>query len=218
MFAFIVAVNILLVPYEPVLDEMDGHVSFLTGQLNLDDEGNFTTWASSMLLVIAALGSYMLCKERSASHPYVSKLLLVMALGFVVLSIDDVAQLHDYVEQVVSGTDPDSDTDTPADEFERNLGPIFALTLTVLLGGFLAPLMRSARTGNVRYLVGCVACVAMVALSEVTYLASGCEQDWCYQLEVLFEESFEFGAIFMFLAFLMYEIFDPETSEARHPG
>lgn len=214
VFAIIVAANLMLIPLASGLEDIKGHWSFVIGQINLDDEENFTTWASSMLLVIAAVGSFALSSKRSSSHPFVAKLLLFMGLGFVVLSMDDVAQIHGYIEDVVAGVDPDADDDapdTPADELESKLGPVFSGSLAVLFGLiFLMPLARSARTPNIRYLVGCVVCVAMVALSEIIYKASGCDNDWCYQIEVFFEESFEFGAIILFLAFVMREIFFSE--------
>lgn len=239
LLAVIIISNALFVPYGEMWDDMGGHPEFLNDQFDMDDEGNFVTWVSSFLLMLCSFGCVFLASKRSASYPLAAKLLLVMALGFVFLSMDDVSEVHNYMEDIISGDldeddDDDDDCDCYIDETtgllmpsddddeeeieteeslkEDLLGPVFVAFIAALFAlVFMLPLARSARPENRKYLYACLFFLVITALTEVVYHLSGCEEDWCYLLAlVFFEESFEFIAIYLFLAFLLFEYFSPE--------
>jgi hypothetical protein len=74
-------------------------VPWLIRQLfDLDEENNLPTWFSSFLLLNNALVLYLLAQTRSVDHRLHWNLL---AAGFLVLSIDEVAGVHESVHTAI---------------------------------------------------------------------------------------------------------------------
>lgn len=71
-------------------------------ELNMDLEGNFTTWWSSLLLAGVAIAALFLCVTRWSDHR-ARWSWGVMAAGFLFLSMDETAQVHEQVGQRLFG-------------------------------------------------------------------------------------------------------------------
>lgn len=243
IFAFAFLANAAFVPIAENLDDYDVVTSMFIEQLNFDEEGNFVSWFGSALLLVAALGCFVLSVKQAETNKWIKRLFFVMGVGFVVLSADDAAEFHNQVENVLTGTafideemdaedlslavlalndvaqihslannalseDELDDEAKAAEALDDAVGPLFAALLAVTFGViFLLPLSRVSKADNTKFLFGTLACVILVVMSEQIYQKSGCEEDWCFQLSSLFEESFEIVAILLFIAFLMREIY-----------
>jgi len=215
-------INIAFVYYADSLDEYDDYTTIFIQQFNLDDEANIATWISSMLLLLASIGCLVLSAIRSTLHPRVSKLLIVMGLGFAFLSMDDFTDLHGYAEGIVSGEslfDEEADLEDIGEELLAfdNLENVHSYAEDLIdevavdevaeeIDDALGPLF-TAFLAAVFVLIFCVIFVAFAAITEFVYHRTSCEEDWCFQLSTLFEENFEVVAILFFLAYLRHEIF-----------
>ncbi len=73
------------------------HVSFF----DLDEEESFGTWFSAVILLYA--GRILLRHPRADGDPW-HRWWLLLAIGFHILSIDEVAAMHEYVNTVVENT------------------------------------------------------------------------------------------------------------------
>ena len=83
---------------------MGGPLWYLIHQFDLNVESNFATWCSSMLLLLNALSAYGLARGRWATNRRTGLVSVILAAGFLLLSVDDFIGMHEFVEQVVART------------------------------------------------------------------------------------------------------------------
>ena len=203
ILGFLILSNALLVPIAGELESIDGPLGHIINQIDLNAEGNFATWYSSMMLFLNSLCAYMLSRAHWSTNATVALLTAVTALGLVVLSIDDFISFHEYVEKVAAGLL--SSDNAPA--LKRNLGPVFAISLAIIFTVlFAVPYMRTVQRENIPFLIGVIVFACLSASVEIVYRLSGCAEPWCLRLEVVFDEGSELSAILLFLTFQSREL------------
>ena len=163
------------------------------------------TWCSSMLLLLNAFSAYLLARGRWATNRRVALTTALMAVGFLLLSIDDFIGLHEFLEEVMAQALSHHDArDTST---VMALGPLFGIALASLLTVLVAgAYWRAVQRENLPLLIACVGCVVTVGLAEFVYYQAGCLEHWCFRLEVLVEEGSELAAILLFLTFQSREL------------
>lgn len=201
LFLVLLFVNALLVVLDTNSSILAGPLRYVTHQLNLDAEGNFATWYSSMLLLLNAFYAYHLACSRRASDRPASFAYMLLALGFVFLSLDDFISLHEFLERVAATMLPSRDT--LALPGEAIPGSVYGLGLASILTIVGAGVYWSGavKRENLLILTGCVLYVFLVGLAERAYVQSGCFTHTCFRFEVLIEEGSELLAMLLFLLF-----------------
>ena len=161
---------------------------------DLDEEESFGTWFSAVILLYA--GRLLLRQARSADQegePYY-RMWLVLAIGFHLMSIDEVVGVHEYVNTVI----------------ENTRWTTFGAVIVALLGLAYLPFL-SALPSKIRFLF---------IVSGVVYVggALGVERatDWydvndlldtlAYNLWTAVEETMEMTGVIVFIyALLQFE-------------
>jgi hypothetical protein len=155
---------------------------------------------------------------------------VILALGFLVLSVDDFIGIHESVEKVVALVSLAESTTRqrefvaaangakrtsgqPAEQVDAMaiasmlLGPLFGLglasVLTLLMVSSYLPVSQHE---NLPFLSASITCVFLVGLSEVVYNQAGGSAYWHFRLEVLAEEGSELLALLLFLIFQSREL------------
>ena len=97
LFFGVVHTSALLVEYAAGEDDYFQHLRLaqVRRQLNLEGEGNLTTWFSSATLVVCAYLLYTIAWHRRRERDPFSTHWILLALVFVFLSIDETAMLHE---------------------------------------------------------------------------------------------------------------------------
>lgn len=206
MIGFLILSNLLLIPFANDLDSIHGYFGYVISQIDLNSEGNFAAWCSSMLLLLNSLCAYVLARDGWSTNRRVAQLMAVISVGFLLLSIDDFISFHERVESVsVFMFSKNYGVDKQL--LERYVGPLFAISLAIIFGSlFVLPYLRTVKRERIPILIGCIGCIFLVALSEFIYRLSGCAEPWCLRLEVVFEEGSELSALLLFLTFLSREL------------
>jgi hypothetical protein len=70
------------------------HPKSLWEKFNLDAEGNFVTWFKSMLLFLSAIATALIAQNKRTSHTFVWHW-QVLAWAFTLMSIDEIARVHE---------------------------------------------------------------------------------------------------------------------------
>ncbi len=205
IISFLFVANALLVPLGSAPESLASPLRYVIHQVDLNEEGNFATWCSSMLLLLNAFSAYLLARGRWATNRRVALTTALMAVGFLLLSIDDFIGLHEFLEEVMAQALSHHDArDTST---VMALGPLFGIALASLLTVLVAgAYWRAVQRENLPLLIACVGCVLTVGLAEFVYYQAGCLEHWCFRLEVLVEEGSELAAILLFLTFQSQEL------------
>ena len=206
MSLFLFLANLLLIPFSEELEATEGHFQYVLEQVDLNSEGTFATWFSSMLLLLNSLSAYLLARARWATNQRAALSTAIMAAGFLFLSIDDFIGFHESLESVTANLFIHNDSVNNA-ALKRNMGPLFGLSLAIILAIMVVgPYLRAVQPKNIPLLIGSIGCVFAVGVSELVYNVSGCTELWCFRIEVLFEEVSELGALLLFLTFQSREL------------
>jgi hypothetical protein len=80
------------------------HPHSLAARFNLDTEGNFVTWFKSALLFMAALASMLIARDKRKSQGTFVWHWQVLAVAFTLMSIDEVARIHEGLTAPVRQT------------------------------------------------------------------------------------------------------------------
>lgn len=167
---------------------------------NLDSETSFPTWLTSMLLLMSAALCWLQSRLDTSNT---KKRWRLLSVGFVILSVDEVAALHEI-------------TAVPLRRLLDAGGPLYyawvipALAVVVVAAAYfypiLPPLPRSTRirillAGGL-YVTGAVG-MEMIAgvLTEM-----GQRDSWTYYATATVEEIMEIGGVFLFVDTLVLRI------------
>lgn len=210
MIVFLFLANVLLIPFASELKLIDSPFRYVIKLVDLNTEGNFATWCSSMLLLLNSLNAYMITRCHWLTKRRLALRTAIMAAGFLILSIDDFVGAHEYLEKIAASLISNLNGNSGSlDSFmlKKYLGPLFSMCLVfifiVLIAG---PYLRAVSRKNISLLIACIACVFTVGLAEIVYRISGCVELWCFRIEVVFEEISELSALLLFLTFQSREL------------
>ncbi len=200
----LISVNLLFVLFPEEVTRtktLEEPVRTLVRQLDLGREENVATWCTSTFLLLNALLAYSLRRQFRDSDPTTSRYLGVLSLGFCLLSIDDLAQLHEEVEDVLEdGLEATSLSD---DYLGLGFGSVLACLLLLLT---YRGLRRYLGRVDKIFLAGSILCVALAVVAEGLETFFGCRRaSVCARLEVVAEEGGELFAILLFLT-LQYRV------------
>lgn len=209
MVGLVIVLNVLLIPFGDDLELLE---RYFVRQIDLNSEATFVTWLSSTLLLLNSLCAYLLARSYWATERRMGVIMAIVAVGFLVLSIDDLIGLHEYIEVNIAGVLSqfgERERSTVAGE----LGPVFGFVLLLLLAVFFArPYARRMKARNRPWLIATLICVFMVAFAELAWLRSGCGATWCFRGEVVLEEGSELLAGLFFLVFQSRELADESAA------
>ncbi|MFH1460543.1 MAG: hypothetical protein ABIG64_09285 [Candidatus Omnitrophota bacterium] len=165
----------------------------ITRLINVDTEGNFPTWFSSMMLAIAAFYAYN-CFRASKNND--GKIWKLLSISLVTMSCDEVAQIHEHLGNTINKYLIGLKNLNAAWLVIFGpfiLGIIFIFVLKIknqLVESFQA--IKFLRIGLFVYLGG-----AFLLESTVVFLTQG-EAQWLWNIEYIAEETLEmFGIIFI---------------------
>jgi hypothetical protein len=175
----------------------------LRGLFDLSKENNIPTYFSALQLIIATVLLGVIARHQMLIRSTWRWHFLVLAVGFAVLSVDEVASIH---EKILGGLGRLLLGDT---FYFTWLGPGFVIVALVGLFylRFLLALPRRfqvlcAASGAI-FLGGAVA--AEWVGSEIARRRPGDDASWAYQLQVIIEEGLEMAGIALFIyALLVY--------------
>ena len=167
---------------------------------NLDSETSFPTWLTSMLLLMSAVLCWL---ESRLDTTNMRKRWRLLAVGFVVLSIDEVAALHEM-------------TAGPLRRLLDVGGPFFyawvipALAIVVVAAAYfypiLPPLPRSTRFRIL--LAGGLYVMGAVGMEMVSGVLTddGQRDSWTFYATATVEEIMEIGGVFLFVDTLILRL------------
>ncbi len=95
--------NVLFIAIADRLDFLERPWTFIVYQIDLNIEGNFATWCSSMLLFYNFILAYMLAFTFRSMNRQKTIVNGLIAAGFLLLSIDDISQIHERFEEFIIG-------------------------------------------------------------------------------------------------------------------
>ena len=72
--------------------------------LDLDEEESFGTWFSSILLLLSGILSLAVAKAGPAREAHARRWWQVLGVGFLVLSVDEVAGMHEFLNTLMGDT------------------------------------------------------------------------------------------------------------------
>ncbi len=207
----VILLNFALIPFGENVELLE---RYFVRQIDLNSEATFVTWLSSALLLLNSLCAYVLARRYWATNREMALIMAAMAAGFLLLSVDDLIGLHEYVEANVAGALTASG-ERDFSTVQGELGPIFGFVLLLLMSVFFArPYYRTMKGRNLPWLLATLCCVFMVAFAELAWLRSGCGATWCFRGEVVLEEGSELLAGLFFLIFQSREIARSETRKS----
>ena len=162
-------------------------------------EANIPTWFSSALWAIASVVAYQCAQLAEPKRE--KRLWIVISLGLLAFSIDEVAQIHENIFRIIDLFFPKTIQHEIVSNFKRSTWPIiaspFLAAVLIWLGVTLKRLLKgSYRAGSLLGL-GLLMVVFGGWGLEITinFLNHGALQ-WVWDIETVFEESLEmFGAI-----------------------
>ena len=215
VIVFLFLANALLIPFASELKSIKSPLRYVIRQIDLNLEGNFATWFSSMLLLLNSLSAYMLSRARWSTKRRVALTTAIMAAGLLLLSVDEFIGIHEFLERVMvyefsNNHSMDSST-------VKMIGPLFSISLTIILVVLVAgPYLHAVQRKNILFLIASIACVFTLGLAEFVYRLSGCTEPWCFRIEVLFDEVGELAALLLFLTFQSRELAGLDDQAADH--
>ncbi len=139
--SFIVAILLILVNLVFALFPKEVHrsqkleepIRTVVRQLDLgreEREENVDTWCMIALLLLNALFAYTLRRQFQQTDAVVARYLGILSIGFCLLSVDDLAQFHEEVEDILE--DGLGAFDVPTDHLGLGFGSVLALSLALL--------------------------------------------------------------------------------------
>lgn len=167
----------------------------LVRQLDLRREENVATWCTTSLLLLNALFAYTLRRQLQHTDPIVARYLGLLSIGFFLLSVDDLAQFHEDVEDVLE--DGLEAYDLSTDHLGLGFGSLLALLLAILAYRGLA---RYLRRTEMALLAVSILCILMSVIAELAgTVADLSGRTAVYRLKVIAEEGGEVLALVFFL-------------------
>lgn len=200
---FLLLANVVFVLFPEAMHDTDAWsepLRSIVEELDLDREANVATWYTSSLLLLNALAAWAFSLRERGVDPKAATASAILALGFLVLSADDVARGHERLEDLLGEW---LEGFQPGVDWEDALGAVFALALALpLIGlvvrGYAGRLARRQWVALAWTLSGLAAAV----LAETVYRLSGSPYpSTLFRIEVVFEEGGEIVALLAFLEF-----------------
>jgi hypothetical protein len=196
----LLAANAFFILFYDELIAIPRSAGFIVKQLDLSNEGNFATWFSSILLLLNSLYAYDQARHNWSFNRSVARTCIILSIGFLFLSIDDIIMFHERLERFATKLLMDFGISGGLD---MNIGYLFGGILGIILiilvtGSY----FRSIKRENYLFLLCSIAFVIIAGLSEFVYDHwSWFDPKYIFRIEVFFEEGSEFGAILSFLIF-----------------
>lgn len=171
-------------------------------------EGNLVTWFSSLLWALAALAAYQ-CFQASA-EPLERRLWRWMSAGMLVLSIDEVAMIHESFGHALSKhfLSPVVKETFRATVWPVVLGPLVLFTVIVFSVAIWYCVRESVPAGRRIFLGVLMMLLGGWFLETTTNFLNHGPLEWLWQVEIIAEESLEmFGVIVLFSGLLIHQKF-----------
>lgn len=176
-------------------------LDYLNGIIDLREERTIGTWFESLLFALTG-ASFFLVSRHPALPKFGKMLLVLMALGFIFLSADEMLSLHEFagfqLEQA-SGIVQDTRLQERGYSWVLLYGPL-AISVFGLVSGYYCRMtsVSEKRAASIFFLLAWVA-VELVVLLEV---ADGWSILWRKDWTILscFEEAFELCFLMLFYA------------------
>ena len=172
----LLSIHLILYVYNYQVEE----VPWLLLQLfDLDEENNIPTWFSSFLLLNNAFILYLIASQENTTH---KKHWLLLAIGFLILAVDEVAGMHESFNSAI-------------DSNWAIYGGILVLLVAL---SFLPFLMALPRKLMILFIISGVLFVSGAIVTEL--LSEDMDSDsLAYMLAVALEEGLEMFGALMFL-------------------
>ena len=164
---------------------------------DLDEENNLPTWYSGFLLLVASVFLWLCARSKRADgDPWFGQW-YALATGFLLLSIDEVAGLHETINSIIEIS-----------------WAIPAGVLAVMIGLGFAPFLISLprRTARLFLLSGAVYLTGAVGI-EITGIELG--DTLSYAMATLAEEGLEMFGVLLFLHALLAYMRGAETGSVQ---
>jgi hypothetical protein len=168
---------------------------------DLDQENNLPTWFAAFLLSSSSALLWMCAHTKSAEGDRWSRHWYVLAVGFLLMSLDEVAGIHETVNSMIEVT-----WAVP--------GGIAALLVCLAFIPFLLDLPR--RTALRFVLASAVYLLGVVAVEIVgnSMVLNGFEDTLKYEMYVIVEEGLEMIGVILFIHTLLHYMSQPVSDEA----
>jgi hypothetical protein len=153
---------------------------------DVDAENNLPTWFSGLLLGVTAFWVWLLADAKRAEHDRWALHWRVLAIGFFVMSLDEVAGLHESINTV-------------SDVTWAIPGGILVMVIGLSYFPFLWSLPKATR--NAFTLAGCLYVAGAVGVEMIG--APMVEDAMPYNLVTVAEEGLEMGGVIIFLSALL---------------
>lgn len=161
----------------------------ITRLIGVGFEGNFPTWFSSMLLVLAAFFAYK-CSIAAKIKQNGKRMWQLLFLGLLGMSCDEVAQIHEHLGNTVN-------------KYFFQLESIKHSAWVIILGPFVLLVMVIFSVKMKKYLVGSTKAIKFLALGCCIYICGAFlleatinffnhdNLEWLWKIENILEELFE---------------------------
>jgi hypothetical protein len=192
-------VVVMLLYFNGVISRDDWwHFAFF----DLDEEEGFGTWFSSMILLVTAQVLFIQSKaSRAAGDPWY-RWWLVLCIGFLFLSVDEVVGIHEYINTIVEST----------------RWTTFGMLIVGVVGlAYLPFLMHLPRYTRFLFIVAGVLYVAgAVGVERLTdwYLDEDLLNTLAYNLWTAVEETLEMAGVIIFISALLAHMSEPQWDAA----
>ncbi len=167
---------------------------------HLEFEGNIPTWFSSILWFIASIAAYQ-CSQYGQGNQNKTAWIMIAA-GFLVFSIDEVAQIHEVIFAIINKYFyPDAIKNKIIESFKATNWSIIAAPFLILVVIWLFLTLRklligSPRAARLLALGFFIAIFGAFVLETTTNFLNHGSLEWVWVIEATLEEWFEMiGAI-----------------------
>lgn len=193
----LLAIHVLLtvVHYEVV--EIPWHVRQL---FDVDEEDSFPTWYSSAALLLTAVTLWVNARRQCALGSPLRWHWSGLAVGFLLLSIDEIAGIHETMNSLIDGS-----------------WAVPGAVLAALIGGlYLMFLVRLDRKTAIQFVIGgaiFVGGAVGVELYTEPYLENDQLNTLAYNLWTAVEEGMEMSGVLIFLGALLRSMKGPGATQ-----
>ena len=211
-FSFVVVILLILVnivfvffPAEVYRSRrLEEPIRTVVRQLDLKREENVATWCTTALLLLNALFAYNLRRQFQHTDPVAARYLGLFSIGFLLLSVDDLAQFHEKLEGLLEDA---LEATHVLDHIKTGIifGSLLALLLALLTYRGLSRHLR--RTDKALLAVS----VFWILFSVASELVPTHRPSVARRLEILGQEGGELLALVFFLTF-QYHVFAHQRS------
>lgn len=167
---------------------------------DVDEEDSFPTWFSTMLLMFTALSCWLQSRRSRTGESELTGQWLLLALGFMLLSIDEIAGMHETLNSVV--------------DFSWTIP---AAIVAAMAGGYFIPfLLKLPRHLAVRFALGGAIYLGGALGVEVLtdpYLENDELNTLAYNLWTAVEEFMEMAGVIVFLGGVWRILRQPRDDE-----